>query len=145
MLSIVLFLIIHCVSCLWLYVGEARYLPEEDERPPTWIYNPESGLNYENDAKIFIEATEVTKYITSFYWVVTTLTTVGYGDYKGFTNNEYTFTYIVEFIGILFFSIMMGSINTILENTDGDLDITDQKLESVDVWLVKLDNSRMSK
>jgi len=77
--------------------------------------------------------------------VVTTLTTVGYGDYKGYTVFEYFFTYIIEFVGIVFFSIMMGSINTILENTDGDLDITDQKLESVDVWLVKLDNSRMSK
>jgi len=77
--------------------------------------------------------------------VVTTLTTVGYGDYKGFTNNEYTFTYIVEFIGILFFSIMMGSINDIMEGNDQDSDIIESKLESVDVWLVKLDNSRMSK
>ena len=63
----------------------------------------------------------VTKYITSIYWVVTTLTTVGYGDYKGFTSSEYIVTMIVEFIGILFFSIMMGSINEIfLDGGDSD-------------------------
>lgn len=28
-------------------------------------------------------------YITSIYWVITTLTTVGYGDYKGYTPSEY--------------------------------------------------------
>jgi hypothetical protein len=28
-------------------------------------------------------------YITSIYWVITTLTTVGYGDYKGYTPQEY--------------------------------------------------------
>jgi hypothetical protein len=115
----------------------------------TWIYNKEeaNGLNYIEVGGVitYREATEVTKYITSFYWVVTTLTTVGYGDYKGFTNNEYIFTYIVEFIGILFFSIMMGSINDIMEGNDQDSDIIESKLESVDVWLVKLDNSRMSK
>jgi len=44
---------------------------------------------------------------------VTTLTTVGYGDFKGFTTEEYIFTMLVEFCGILFFSIMMGSINEI--------------------------------
>jgi hypothetical protein len=39
----------------------------------------------------------------------------------------------------------MGSINEVFLDGDGDADIIDQKLESVDVWLVKLDNSRMSK
>jgi hypothetical protein len=40
--------------------------------------------------------------------VLTTLTTVGYGDIKGYTSEEYGFTMGVEFVGILFFSIMMS-------------------------------------
>lgn len=87
----------------------------------------------------------MTKYVTSIYWVVTTLTTVGYGDVRGFTSTEYIVTMFVEFIGILFFSIMMGSINEIFLESNAESDIIDSKLESVDVWLVKLDNSRMSK
>jgi len=35
-------------------------------------------------------------YITSLYWVITTLTTVGYGDIKGLTYQEYLFTMAVE-------------------------------------------------
>lgn len=53
-------------------------------------------------------------YIRAVYYIITTLTTVGYGDFKGFTNNEYLFEMAVEFIGIGFFSFLMGSINNIL-------------------------------
>jgi hypothetical protein len=76
---------------------------------------------------------------------VTTLTTVGYGDFKGFTSEEYIVTMVVEFTGILFFSIMMGSINEIFLESSTENESNDSKQELVDVWLVKLDNSRMSK
>jgi len=52
--------------------------------------------------------------------VLTTLTTVGYGDIKGYTSVEYGFTMGVEFVGILFFSIIMSSINAIAVADDTD-------------------------
>ena len=59
-------------------------------------------------------------YTTAFYWAVTTLATVGYGDVKGYTWQEYCFNMFVEFIGIAFFSFVLGSINSIFmaESTD---------------------------
>jgi hypothetical protein len=51
----------------------------------------------------------------------------------------------VEFIGIAFFSFVMGSINNIYYADNSGNDVLETKLEKVDVWLVKLDNSRMSK
>jgi len=106
-LLIFLFLIIHIISCIWLKIG---HLVEG-----SWILADGDNKGLGDDA------TPSTKYITSFYWVVTTLTTVGYGDFKGFTTEEYIFTMLVEFCGILFFSIMMGSINEIfLDGGDSD-------------------------
>ena len=51
---------------------------------------------------------------------------------------------IVEFLGILVFSIIMSSVNQALGQS-GDIDIIENKIDQVDVWLVKLDNSRLSK
>jgi hypothetical protein len=36
------------------------------------------------------------RYIIAVYWVVTTLATVGYGDFKGYNSDEYLFQIGVE-------------------------------------------------
>lgn len=51
----------------------------------------------------------------------------------------------VEFIGIAFFSFVMGSINNIFLVDTSSKEVEQNKMEQVDVWLVKLDNSRTSK
>ena len=120
----------HVVACGWIYVGEK-------EGWGTWLDNKGFTVSTKRDEPSFV-------YITSLYWVVTTLTTVGYGDIYGKTETEYIYTMIVEFIGILVFSIIMSTVNSFLQAT-GDYDIVEAKSDQVDVWLVKLDNSRMSK
>lgn len=122
---IILFTIMHMVACGWILVGET-------EEWGTWL----QSFSISDDRS--------TIYITSLYWVVTTLTTVGYGDIYGSTVAEYIYTMIVEFIGILVFSIIMSTVNSFL-SAQGDIDIVEAKSDQVDVWLVKLDNSRMSK
>ncbi len=40
------------------------------------------------------------------YWVCTVITTVGYGDYTGSTSLEYSFTFMIEFLGFVIFSVL---------------------------------------
>jgi len=128
---VIMIIMMHWVACSWLWIGE--------NVDGSWISSPDTAIIDGSDAS------RETKYISAFYWVVTTLATVGYGDIKGFTWQEYSFNMFVEFIGIAFFSFIMGSINNIFLVDNGSSDIIETKLEQVDVWLVKLDNSRMSK
>lgn len=138
---VIVFVMMHSVSCVWLWIGE--------QYEYSWIRHEVYGLNV-NVGTIELEdgtweANRTTKYITAFYWAVTTLATVGYGDVKGFTWQEYCFNMFVEFIGIAFFSFVMGSINNIFLVDSSSKELVQTKLEQVDVWLVKLDNSRTSK
>lgn len=109
---IILFTIMHMVACGWIYIGER-------EGWGTWLTNDNFNVSKAN-------GDGTTIYITSLYWVVTTLTTVGYGDIYGTTEEEYIYTMIVEFIGILVFSIIMSTVNSFL-SAQGDIDIVEAK------------------
>ena len=106
-LIIMMFWVIHILGCLWITL--AKIVPcswvmqngvEDDECTGKGL-----PVNINNSPGIYVRAV---------YWVITTLTTVGYGDYKGYTPYEYLFQMIVEFLGIGVFSYLMGSINTLV-------------------------------
>ena len=64
---------------------------------------------------------EASEYFTSiypnaFYFILTTITTVGYGDITGSTSAEYVFSMFVEFIGLTFFSLLTGTISVMFSS-----------------------------
>ena len=48
-------------------------------------------------------------YISSIYWVIASFSSVGYGDIKGFTTEEYMYQILIEMIGIGFYGYMIGT------------------------------------
>jgi hypothetical protein len=80
---IVMITVINLMACGWIRIGESVQ--------GSWINNESYGLLASG-----FNTDRATKYITAFYWVVTTLATVGYGDVKGFTYEEYLYNMFVE-------------------------------------------------
>ncbi|MBQ7928622.1 MAG: ion transporter [Methanobrevibacter sp.] len=69
-----------------------------------------------------------------FYFVIVTLTTVGYGDITPQTYNERVMTIFLVLIGIIFFSTITASISSFLTDNmlEGDGDEIDEVKKSVD-------------
>jgi len=99
-LILILIVVFHFGACLWIEVG---YPDGRGDR--TWFASLKS---YEHGLppKDFNGGT-VNTYIASIYQIITTLTTVGYGDFAGHTVREYVVLMAVQFFGILFFGYLI--------------------------------------
>ncbi len=64
------------------------------------------------------DATIFTQYITSFYWALTTLTTIGYGDVTPSTNSERTFVVIIMLFGAILYASIFGNVAVLIQNFD---------------------------
>ncbi len=63
--------------------------------------------------------TDVTSYyIKSFYWALTTLTTIGYGDIVPHDNTGRIFTCFIMIIGVGMYGIVIGNISRMLASAD---------------------------
>jgi hypothetical protein len=53
-------------------------------------------------------------YVLSFYFMTTTMTTVGYGDYSANNNVERIYLIFAQLIGVVVFAFISGSLTSIL-------------------------------
>ena len=90
-------LLTHIMACIWVKLG---YVDDG------WIELKEEG-GYLTDHR------ENTVYIAGIYWVMTTFTTVGYGDISGIHIYELLYIMGIECCGILLFSVLIGNIGNL--------------------------------
>lgn len=79
-------------------------------------------------------------YITSFYWVIMTFTSVGYGDVTGSTILEYVYQVVVMMVGICFFGYMTGTFQQLLSDFN-DVEPVQEYQEELDQWLINLNHA----
>jgi hypothetical protein len=53
-------------------------------------------------------------YISSIYFIITSFTSIGYGDIRGYTKWEQEFLLLMLIVGIGFYGYMIGTIQQLL-------------------------------
>ena len=66
----------------------------------------------------FEDLGEVDLYISSFYFTITTITTVGFGDISGGTSAERVICIVLMLAGVISFSFATGTLSSIIANYD---------------------------
>ena len=120
-------IICHLIACGWHFLAIKEGVPLAE----TW----QQG----------VEMTNTEAYVVSVYWVLVTFTTVGYGDITPKTDLEIVYAMVVQFIGILFFAYLVGSMSSIASTWNKwELAISKQE-NDLEKWLMMLDRNRPDK
>ena len=71
-------------------------------------------------------------YSMSGYWAFQTLTTVGYGDFGAYNDQEVWITLFWMFLGVIFYTFVVGSMTTLATTGNKAAEQLDQKLSALD-------------
>ena len=69
----------------------------------------------ESAPHLFSHSTVWNQYVKSLYWSLTTMTTIGYGDFGPISQSEIIFTMIAEVVGLAVFALLLNQIAVIKE------------------------------
>lgn len=94
-----------------------------------------AGQLWITDTETPVSTTEMvdmwTQYLTSFYWSITTLTTVGYGDISAVTNSEKVMSVFAELLGGMIFGMLVGTLSSIITQGRMAEQIYNDRMEQV--------------
>ena len=74
------------------------------------------------------------QYLNAFYWTITTLTTIGYGDITPSAKSQIIYTIFVEIIGAGLYGFIIGNIANLIANIDIARSQHRSKLEKINTF-----------
>ena len=140
-LNFTFLLIWHVFACLWVVIGRR----DDTEGNVGWV-NKEL-LTYEGGADNSAMPKDLQNtalWASAFYFVVTTSTTVGYGDYGASTMAERIYCLGLQFVGICIFSTMQDQ-TAKYEYVTTLQTIVHEKVADIKGYLQQVDRSRAGK
>jgi hypothetical protein len=97
-----MFVVTHITGCIWLYIAKIY-----DFGPDTWVTMLQ--LDQENKERL---------YLFAFYWAISTISTVGFGDVHAFNPAEKCFSIAWMCIGVGFYSYTVGALSSIMTDSN---------------------------
>lgn len=109
-------LIAHWLACIWYAIGSAE-LPHK--REITWLHQLSRHLN---EPYLSTNGTIPTggpslksRYVTSLYFTLSTITSIGFGNVSATTDSEKIFTIIMMILGSLMYASVFGNVSAIIQ------------------------------
>ncbi len=119
----VFFMGLHFVASLFIFIGRNQY--------PNWIIK----LELENSSFIHI-------YIASIYYLIATITTVGYGDITPTNKGERWFGLVLLIVGIIVYSFAVAGISNYIKEIDDKNADYEKKLKILED--IKINHQKIS-
>jgi hypothetical protein len=75
-------------------------------------------------------------YIAAFYYCMTTMTSVGYGDIHALTDGERSFTIFLEGVGCVMYALVVATLTSVIMSKDANARAMSEKLENIRSYVI---------
>ena len=154
LLSMVMFgLIAHWLACFWFWLGWDQLQKNSEnvdltlqDSDVSWILELSKTIRKPYDlmkdktsnlTQIHGGPTESQYYLSSIYFTLSSLTSIGFGNIAANTNNEKMFSCIVMFFGALMHAVVFGHVTAIIQRMYARRSTFDQKLHEMKDFIAK--------
>ncbi|XP_030303524.1 potassium voltage-gated channel subfamily H member 1 [Calypte anna] len=129
----------HWLACIWYSIGDYEVIDEDTNtiRPESWLYQlgVSIGTPYRFNASGFGKweggPSKDSVYISSLYFTMTSLTSVGFGNIAPTTDGEKIFAVAMMMIGSLLYATIFGNVTTIFQQMYANTNRYHEMLNSV--------------
>lgn len=120
----------HLFGCAWFYIGTLGQAAGQ-ANPDGWLAAAGINTTYGPDMTPIAE-----QYVTSYYWGITVLSTVGFGDITPQTWEEKLFAILAELFGCMVFAMMIGGLGGIFSASRLQQRVADE-MDEVEEWALR--------
>jgi len=110
--------LVHVFACIFYFASRMN-----DFDSNTWMGN---------NSFIDIDTSPLVSYFVCMYWAFQTLTTVGYGDFGAYNTLEIYITLVWMFLGVAFYSFVVGSLTTVMTSVHDSQENLQNKLNALE-------------
>jgi len=125
-LAFVLAFVCHLFACGFVLVGRMG----SKRGGPNWLESEMGGPFEASDTEKGGQAVN-SIYLAAFYYALTTIVSVGYGDIIPRNNGERLFAILCEFIGAAVFAMIIAAFTNVLSSMDTNQRATQEQLDAV--------------
>ncbi|KAF8386411.1 egl-2 [Pristionchus pacificus] len=116
-------LVAHWLACIWFSIGEfeVRLRMENSSMPEGWLFKLANDLkqfydqNNSNRTSLVGGPSRTSAYISSLYFTMSCMSTVGFGNISSTTDNEKLFAVCMMIISALLYAAIFGHMTTIIQ------------------------------
>lgn len=119
-----MFVFINLIGCIWWFVAVIEGLPN------SWV--AEAGVSFDLET-----ASAPSQYVTSVYFAMTVITTVGFGDITPQTTAEMIVVTIFMGCAVFYFGYIVNAVaqlTTMVSSKARGTQVVREKLEEIDIW-----------